>query len=92
MRRAEIRQRRRAARVAAAMLAVPEQRCGLVELGRVTGVRTRRLSALLTDWLDLQWLEDGWTESQIGVKPRRWYRVTDTGTARLAEHIAAGLR
>ncbi len=73
--------------VAAALLARPDDRQWIYDLGQQAGVSADELHSLLAELLDAGWLADGWEDPEDVVverrAPRRYYQLTDRGRAEL---------
>lgn len=77
-------------RLAAALIAAPEDRHWGYQLSKMSGVRSGAMYPRLTSMLEEGWLEDGWqTEQEAGGRPpRRYYTLTEKGKAELRALLA----
>ncbi|QIS23708.1 hypothetical protein [Nocardia terpenica] len=86
-----VRRRRRVARIAAVLLAVPDHRYTQVEIQRVTGIRSRPIVQFLDSGKASGWFENGWADGPEGQHRRRWYAVTPRGREQLTGFVQWGL-
>lgn len=81
--------------VAMALMADPSGRHWGYDLSKRSGVRSGVLYPTLQRMLDEGWLRDGWEEQgEVRAKrpPRRYYELTDKGSAELGAVLSAARR
>lgn len=72
-------------RIAAVLLALPEDQHFGLDLARNAGVAYGSMYPILTEMLVRSWVSDGWEDPEPeGRRPRRWYMVTAKGERELS--------